>query len=418
MKTTSPARQPDSPDLEVRITAAGQALLNGMGGVIDSLDASGPQQLAGDLGIDKVLASRVLKMARSTDPLAAVHRAPGPAPLRRVIKASARRGVEPDLISIATEAVDRFEELIRGETGDRSSLDAVLSAWVPEARREFEMRRKQAAFRALSQLKGVEARTIVATVFLHPSRDGQRIDIVWASGLIGLHRLRPSAPVKFATRKFASETEQDERRPRSLAGEPLEGLEGGRLDDFCSTPLPPIDIHRVGEVVHYTLADGGFGRAHASDLIFAEVDRSELPRRLPASSPRKRYVFAEASLPARVLQLDAFVHQDLFTGPPDLQIYDTALDGIADANDRARDIDRFDMLESIESLGKGVARARSDDVPRYNALTSHVCDSLGWDGAAMHGFRCRIEYPVYGSQVTMLFEPERLDPSSKINDAL
>jgi hypothetical protein len=347
-------------------------------------------------------------MARSTDPLAAVHRAPGPQPLRRVLKASARRGVDQSLIGRATEAVDRFEELIRDGTGDRSSLDAVLSAWVPEARRDFEMRRKQAAFRAISQLKGVEAGTIVATVFLHPSKDADRIDIVWASGLVGLHRLRPGAPVKFATRKIATQEAGQGRRPLSLGGDPLEGLEGGRLDEFCSTPPPEIDIDRVGDVVHYTLADGAFGRSHAADLIFAEVDLAELPRRLPKGSPRKRYVFAEASLPARVLQLDAFVHDDLLTGPPQLRLYDTALDGIADANDPTRDIDQLDMLESIDPLGRGVGRARSNDVPRYTALTAHVCEQMSWDGGAMHGFRCRIEYPVYGSQVTMLFEPERL----------
>jgi hypothetical protein len=36
----------------------------------------------------------------------------------------------------------------------------------------------------------------------------------------------------------------------------------------------------------------------------------------------------------------------------------------------------------------------------------HTFASLGWDAAKFRGYRCRIEYPIYGSQVTMVFEPE------------
>jgi hypothetical protein len=34
-----------------------------------------------------------------------------------------------------------------------------------------------------------------------------------------------------------------------------------------------------------------------------------------------------------------------------------------------------------------------------------VCDKLRWDPARFQGFRCTVDYPIYGSQVTMVFQP-------------
>jgi len=102
--------------------------------------------------------------------------------------------------------------------------------------------------------------------------------------------------------------------------------------------------------------------------------------------------------------LDVLVHRDLFpAGSPELRIYDTALEGVADANDPARDADRFDLDERITTpLSWRAARA-----PRHADVLAHVFGRLGWDEKAMRLYRCEIDYPIYGSQVAMLFEPER-----------
>ncbi len=396
----SPAAHP----LEQRISLAGNELQASLTRLMEAVPSlpQGPQAFARTLGIDKVLASRFLKAVRSPDPMSAIHRIPGPEPLRRVVRALGRQGGDGDLVRRAQHAIDGYETLIRTELGDRSELEAVLSAWAPEARREFEMRRKQAAFRAMSQLKGVEMNTLMATVLLHPAADGEHIDIIWINGAIGLRRLRPGVGVKFATRRMSREPEA--RRPRTLDGDEIESAESIRLDEFCSKPLASLRTDRIGEVVHYTLADETFGPRSAADLVFCEVNLSEIRRFVSPESRRKRYVFAEVSTPARLLHFDAIVHEDLFTTDPALRIYDAAIEGVADVNDPARDIDRLDLLETIEPLGLGLSRFRSADVPRYADLLRTVCNRMNWDGARFRGHRCRIEYPVYGSQVVMAFE--------------
>ncbi len=392
-------------DLEVHIAQTGDRLLAGLSSVVDSLRApTGPQALATELGIDKVLASRVLKAIQSPDPMSVVHRAPGPEPLRRVLKASAKRGVPPELIANAEAAVDRFEALIRDRIGDRSALEAIVSAWAPDARREFELRRKQTAFRAMSQLKGVQASVNLASVFLHPSPGDERLDVVWITGLLGLQRIRPGAAVKFATRRMNGSADGDrDRRPLDLGGTPVSDYRGLQLERFCSTPTPPLEVHHVGEVVHYTLGDTGFGPRSEVDIVFGEANIAELDRYIePGEAGKKAYVFAEVLTPSRTLQLDLFVHRDLYPDQhPSLLIYDTASEGVANINDRSRDIDRLDLMESIESLGQGIARCRSSDVPRYGDLLGEVCERLGWDGGSFRAFRCRIDYPLYGSQVAM-----------------
>lgn len=392
--------------LEIQIARTGEELLTGLSGVLEAIpDApQGPQMLAKRLGVDKVLASRVLKAMRSPDPMSVIHRIPGPEPLRRLLKGVARQGVEPQLIAAAQDAVDHFEHLIRNEIGDRSALDTIISAWVPEARREFQLRRKQSAFKAMSQLKGAQANAIVATVILNPSDDGTHIDIVWISGLIGLHRLRPGAGVKLVTRRIAPA--DGDRQPRTFAGEPITSYEHVQLEEFCSEPLPKLHVEKVGEVMHYTLADDGFGPRTAVDLVFGEVNFREIKRTVPAGSGRKAYVFAETSTPAKMMQFDVFVHEDVYPGSnPSVRVYDTAFEGIADVNDPARDIDQLDVVETAEPLGEGLARFRSSEVPRYSRMIRTAFESLHWDAERFRGYRCRIDYPIYGSQVALLFDP-------------
>jgi len=390
--------------LEARIASVGGALASTFGNVLDAIPGGpyGPAHLARAIGIDKVLASRLLKTARKKDPMAVLHLIPGPEPLRRVLRAAAKRNVSAERIAAAHEAVDHFETLIRREAGDRSALAAMISAWLPEARAEFELRRKQAAFRAMSQLKGVAMETSLATVLLHPSEDGNHLDIVWLFGLLGLQRLRPGSGVKFASRRLAKEGAP--RLPQTLDGVPVEGFDGLRLDEFCSSPPAKLNVHHVGDVVHYTLGDDGFGPRSATDLVFAEVNRAELARYLPPEQQRKRYVFAEVSTPVKVLVFDALLHDDVFPGSePTLFIYDTTFDGVADVNDPTRDIDRLDLCESIQSLGRGIAKFRTTEAPRYAELLRHVCTKLGWDGERFRGYRCHIDYPIYGTEVAMAF---------------
>lgn len=391
------------PQLEAEIVAIGSALARTLEAVIAAggTNGAGPVALATALGLDKVLASRVLKALRAADPIAAMYFLPGPEPLRTLIRAAARRGVSKAQTDEALLAVDRFEWLIQRQVGDRSLLDSILSAWIPEARQEFELRRKQAAFKAMSQLKGAQADAILATCILAPSKDPALMDVIWVHGLTGLHRVRPGVAVKLASRRMSAEP--NARRPMSLDLREIDGSAAPLVPQYCSQPTPPVHVHRVQDALFYTLGGDGFGAASSVDIFFAEVNLAEM-KRTPKNVTSGWYFFAETSVPAKALQFDLLVHQDVFPGKdPSLRLHDTVLEGVADVYDARRDFDRFDMLESITPLGRGLGQARSARSASYAPLMRTVCERLGYDAPAFRGYRCAIEYPIYGSQVSMLF---------------
>jgi len=402
---TARASSTDESEFQLRLAEIGSTLSRSIARVLEALPGAplGTAGLARTIGVDKVLASRVLKATREGNPLAVLHYSPGPDPLRRLLRAAGRREVPAGLIAAAEAAVEDFGSLIRREAGDRSALEALINGWLPEVRKEFELRRKQSAFRAVSELKGAVANVNLGTVFLHPSDDGTHIDVVWVFGLLGLQRLRPKAGVRLASRRFAKD--EAPRLPRTLDGVPIEGLNGLRLDEFCSQPLAELNVVRVGEVVHYTLEDNGFGPQSTTNLIFAEVNLREMARFVPADQACKRYVFAEASTPAKLLLFDMLLHRELATDlDPSLLIYDTVFENVANINDPTRDIDLMDLCETIQHMGPGVSRLRAPEVPPYQQVLQMVCDKLGWNGDDFRGYRCKIDYPPCGVQVAMAWD--------------
>lgn len=389
--------------LHGKVRAAGDALAKGLAEVVAQIPGRprGPVSVARAIGVDKVVASRVLTAVGKRDAVAVLRHAPGPEPLRRFVRAAARHGVPAETADAATRAVEQFDQLIRVDLGDRRALDAILSAWLPESRAEFELRRKQSVFRAMSELRGCAATTHLSTVFFHPSADGEHIDVCWVCAWLDLQRLRPGAALKFATRRTAGGDQP--RQPMTIDGRTVDGLEGLVLERYCSSPPPRINVRRSGDTMHYSLGDHGFGPGSGVDLAMAELTLGELVRYVTDTS-RRRHAFVEVTIPARELVFDMVVHPDLLTGAePSLFIYDTAFDGIADVNDPRRDPDRLDLIESIQRPTRGIGTLRLAEVPWYADLLSSTCQRLGWDGEQMVGHRCRIEYPLYGTQVVMAF---------------
>jgi len=407
--TTSSSLEPAPPGLEKEVRRTSAALGRSFHALLASLPGlleAGPQRQAELLGLDKVLTSRLGRALRERGPLAFLQYCPGPEPLRRVLQGAARLGAPAERLAAAEAAVADFQRLLRGTTGGRSGLDALLAGWVPAFREDYDARWRQAAFKALSQLKGVTAETNLATVLFHPSPGGERIDVVWILGLLGLRRLRPGAPVKFATRRMGGE---GDRRPRTLDGQPVEDLRGLRLDRYCSADPAPLVCQAGSDVVHYTLGPTGLGLEARTDLLLAEVNPAELPRH-PGGDGRRRHAFAEVGTPVRRLLFDFLLHRDLDPGvAPEVLVYDTVLEGVADLHDPARDLDRWDLQPPVEDPGPGLEALRTPEFPRYTELLEDAFRRLGWDPAAFRAWRCRLDHPPYGSQVVLALPPEAPD---------
>ena len=394
----------EPPALEARTATLGEELRERLESVLSELPKgrSGPQELARALALDKVLTSRVLKALRSKDPIGVVRHLPGPDPLNRFAKAARRRGAAAETVKALESSIGRFQEFIRNDVGDRSALDTLISSWLPEAKAEFELRRRQSAFKAMSQLKGAAADNNLGTVVLHPSEDGEHVDVVWVFGLLGLRRLRPGVPVKLNSRRESGEKRA--RHPTTLGGLPITDPQALRLDQFCHDPPAEIEVDQVGDRVQYLLGGNGFGARARTDLILAEVNLAEMRREIPRAEGRQAYVFAEVGTPSHSVVLDVIVSKELYSGAPQLYVYDTALEGIASPNDRARDIDREELTRIVTPLESDPRAWRIPEIPAYVELCDHVLRSMKWSATDFQLYRARVEYPLYGSQLVMTFD--------------
>jgi hypothetical protein len=392
---------PRAGPVDERIIDVGRTLANAFTGVLDAIPGGPhrPQWLARSLGVNTVLTSRILKAAQQHDPFAVAHMMPGPEPLRRLLEAATKRRVDRKLIKNANDAVDRFQQLIDAEAGDRSALDAIISGWLPDAREKVELNAKQSAFRGVSQLLGTASDVAHDTIILFPSlRRTDRADDLVIFNTRGLRRMRRGFLMNYDTVHAGSPM-------LTLAGDPVDGLHGLLLEQFCSRPLPELHVVHDGDVAQYTIASQEVGVQSAVDLVHATYLPEKRQIRLPSGEPPHKISLAMGiDTPTKVFIFDVLLHRDIFPGQhPQLKLFRTA--GVFRSSPTARrDMDRLDVQESVHALGEGLSQFRSADTPAHQEMIQFVCEKRGWDPNLLCGFRCRIDYPMYSSEISLEFD--------------
>lgn len=386
--------QPGS--LDETVARVGRRLADTFGSLLASLPGAPhrPQELARTLNINKDLSSRILKVVENRDPIAIAHAIPGPEPLRRLIRAGARRKIERGVLRAAEQSVDEFESLIRNVAGDRGGLDTIISAWLPEVREKAELLSKQAVFKGMSQIRGLSAEVDFVTRFVHPAASGRKRDYVLLSGLRSLRRLRPDAVV--ALNYFGLHPAAGSGQLLTMDGNAADDQHDYILEQFCSSPRPHFAISEERAMTSQILSDDEVGLKSATDLTWAHIQRSS----------EIRGVFSTVNVPTRKGIYDLFLHPDIEPRvEPALEIHDTTEKGVARFGDPARAADLLDIKANIDFLGVGASRFRCTEIPSYMDMIEFVCRKMGWNASELLGYRCSIDYPLYGSQITMAFDP-------------
>jgi hypothetical protein len=393
--------------LHERLSFVAGRLRDALGDVVEMLPVTvkKPAEFQRTLKLDRSLSSRLLRAVHAHDPLASLHRMPGPHGVRLLLTAARKSGTDPILIARAEEALVAVERLVTSEVGDWKELNAAISGWLPDARQQFEMANRQAAFRAMSNLRGVTADAEVSVTLIHPGRDNPDwLDRAGITGICRMKRIRPGAPMGLL--HGSSIAPPKTVRRLSLDGKSIDPLSGAPLlEDFSSQPPPQFAVQVAGDTIHYVLKGDGVGVGSMVDLFFADMMRARYPIHRSVSD-RPATPGALIDIPVKSLVVDVLVHEDVWQGvEPDLRMYDTAGRGVANPTDASRDMDRIDVLESIQDMGSQIERFRTKEFAGYIEMVHYVCDKLGWDSNRFRCYRCRVDFPVYGTQVSMVFEP-------------
>jgi len=212
--------------------------------------------------------------------------------------------------------------------------------------------------------------------------------------------------VRFSYRYRNEKETTDAHVEDAVEGGSLPALGVTSLDQFCTNPPASLEARRAGKAIHYTLPDDLLGPKQAVDMFVVDHHPAAM-NRYAKDAPRKRNsLFVEPAIPVANLVFDAILHEEVFPGSePELYLYDTGYDGIANVNDPERDIDRVDVQESVEFLGHDLSRIQATELPNYGPMLMHLAERFGWDPSRFRAYRTRIQYPVYGWQICLSFEP-------------
>jgi hypothetical protein len=347
--------------------------------------------------------SRLVSAVRQGDPLATLSLIPGPEALQQMLRGAAAAGAAPERLRAAEEAVARLRSFLDVEVGNRGTLDALLVDWVHEARGSFELRQKAAAFKAMSAIRGVQAETVMTTAIIHPSAEPGLCDSVGIDALLGCRRLRPSGVLRLTGVQMAA---PEQVAPfTALDGRPLRTLQDLLLAEFSTLSAERIETARHGNQLELTVRELPLGRGteRGDDLVCSQLFRGS-PRLKRGDGPPHAGAFGQAEPPCEHYVLDVLLHDEVWPGVvPELYIFDTVVRGLAHADDPSRNGDRLDLLEAVQAMGRGADSFRLPQFPRYVELVRHVCAQRDWDPARLRGFRCKVRYPIYGSQTALTF---------------
>jgi hypothetical protein len=130
-----------------------------------------PTRISRAIGLDKSLASRLVRAVQSSSDLDLMHIVPSPGGLRIFAKLAARYA-DPTSIDNLLTSTERFERLLDNVPGGRASIDAQISESSHVALLKREHMAKQASFKSMSFLLGHFCDVVATT--LVPGAIGQR----------------------------------------------------------------------------------------------------------------------------------------------------------------------------------------------------------------------------------------------------
>jgi hypothetical protein len=365
-----------------------------IGQVIEQLP--GPIRRAADvqraLGIDKALGWQLFRVGGGTDPINAGPHVPRPAPLAKALRAAARCGVAPETIDEAAEAAAEFERLVDRHAGDRGSFDAMARGLAPDGADQVQLKDRRAAFRANSNIWGINAVASYSCVAYHDGEKAGTEDSVLVIGQVGVQKLRAGAKfsVGYQWSVYKSTQGGNDARTRVESQRQADFLES-----FSTTPLPGLQTREVEPgLMEATLELRGVGRSSAVTYFVRHVARAASEH----SSPSWYGGSSTCRLPVEVGISDVLIPRGWCDPATATVVTYGNLQDVRRVG--ARDpADRLPCAGTIVHLGQDIGRLQTPVVPRCPEMILDVLRTMGWDRTQYDVFRCVMEYPILHAAV-------------------
>ncbi|MBK7406024.1 MAG: hypothetical protein IPJ41_15775 [Phycisphaerales bacterium] len=345
------------------VRAAFSEILTGAGA-----DPHDPQSIGRVVGLNKNLAWKVSKIVQADDPSVALEQMPGAAGLKIFLDSLERSGAAPGHLAGARRAVDDYERLIRVHSGDRQTLEMMMTELSPSGRRERDEQHRKLLFQGGSYVWGVQTRVNLKIGLVGPSSRQGCLDFASVNGLIDFRRIRPDVTWTMASRRSRND---DGSEMATAASEPIDAAFSGPehaplMGEFCSRPLPELRRLVDGTTTTFELVEGPVGNTGALTCVVGAIQRCIPYFRTPENRWGEHSALCD--IPSELLVLDVFLHRSFtFAMHPEAFLYSELRASYPYASP-GRERNRLPLNEPIQSLGAGPLPLATPEVPRYNQM--------------------------------------------------
>lgn len=277
-------------------------------------------------------------------------------------------------------------------------------ATAPESAPSVHTQRKvdtrESLYLGMTDLKGVSAETSLLTFLRHPSlTNPARADSLMINGAAGVRRLQTTAMIQFngllnsspAWRKAVPRVSPDEQ--------------AAVLREFCRPADLPIQAEVEGDGIKYTIAIENGRDPTPHDFFYCELYSRQTQSLDGKSHTCPRWSYATVEMPSERLVFDMLVHRDiLIDAEPRIETYDTSITGVVNPSLPTAQRAMMNIRVQPVRIGMSAGVPACPGVPRYLEMLRTCCERMSWNLDDFHGYRCEVEYPVFGSQVCMVFD--------------
>lgn len=378
------------------------------------LEAQNASGLARALETERTSCQRVVAaITRPYDGLGLVEALPGPRGVLGLLEAARSRGLgpKPSEIDAIADRVRAYDRIVRSLAGSRSKLLKRIELGEHATGGQTldgDERTRRALFEASAAATGRHSDLWLAMHVYEPvvGRD----DVLRQSrahGLIGHRAADDAVPLTFHVFAESKANGDDELTPgayRPLVNDAPAGAPGSLLASFSSEPTPIVSAKQPNEFIVQTIepsqSDDQSARSAGVDFVFGMTGVMSHPA---AGSPQLEEIWALVNFPVRRLILDAYLHRDLASSCiPALDAHLWRPDFAQNAGERWQT--RFPNPPTLQVLGRGAHRARTDAWARHAELRELLFASRGLNADDFVGYRCDITYPMWRTGYCMSFD--------------
>jgi hypothetical protein len=351
-------------------------------------------RLTRTLGLDKSLASRLVRACASVGDGEFVHHLPSPTGLRKLLDAAQAQGSDT---GAAAAAVDVYQQLLDRLPGNRQALEAQLGCSSRLVRERLGHASRQAVFKAQSYLFGHGCDTIASALFLWPSADGPWVDALEVHRRQGLWRVQPdvAVPLLSVMTHTAQSTGQASMAPLQGTGEPV---------DYLLGPAAPLQVIQDGPLTTLVLPPELDPLPPRLDTAYRV--RQALPLGRPAGWQRLRNYMLHT--PCKRVWRELYLAEGLWPGARVQTLFQLPAPSgtqMPDATPDSPHHRRLALQAHLTALEAEPLTQVPDGLPDHGDVLRHALMLAGLDTLRWRGWRSDLAYPLPLVEMQWLLQP-------------